>query len=595
MRGARVTDVPTPRIPFPTTPSEYIVAPTGGWSPDVPTWELAADQAPALTNFQIKPGKLRVRPPYKVTCDLTSAAPSLAGWVPLKHGTSLLTKRLFTSTYSIEPQNVHRVGVSVPSSLTPTDDALYSIAGSTVTRTALTGGEIGFAPGWSQIDFNGVKYAISYASPSGSRLTFNDGVVGYATAVTTLTTTTVAGITYAPQGGFYIYGWLDRVWVAGGAPGTTGLNPSTTALFFSNPLQTFTSTPADWEDPVSGLYNQIDVDGNHNDPIVALASIPSGLLILRQNSLFILRGTDPTTYVLRPITKQAGCLDARSVVELDSKVYWMSEQGFMVTDGTQVQNVSGALQDELYRQIATWNNAVFNGTGAWCTASKMSDGKIMVSFGIYAAGGGNYQMFGALTAVFDPATGAWVKVSTAIQPTGSNLALGPTIQGYGEVKSLGNSVQITMEDVVSGLAVTGASSLHDVSNVAGTTFAGIQAVWTARSPQANLASRGKIQLKRAFLDYAISTGGPTGTLDLQIVDRIAPIGSQLLLNVTIPVSTNATDRRQYLQRDIQSETADMQINILLIGGVTGGASVPVAEIHGLGVEFSATSELRPTV
>lgn len=586
--------MPTPRIPFPTTPSEYIVAPTGGWSPDIPRWELAADQAPLLENFQIKPGKLRVRPPYKVTADLTSSAPSLAGWVPLKHGTSLLTKRLFTSTYSVEPQNVHRVGVSVPSSLTPTDDALYSIAGSTVTRTALTGGEIGFAPGWSQIDFNGVKYAISYASPSGSRLTFNDGVAGYATAVTTLTTTTVAGITYAPQGGFYIYGWLDRVWVAGGAPGTTGLNPSTTALFFSNPLQTFTSTPADWEDPVSGLYNQIDVDGNHNDPIVALASVPAGLIILRQNSLFILRGTDPTTYVLRPISKQAGCLDARSVVEIDSKVYWMSEQGFMVTDGTQVQNISGALQDELYRQVATWNNAVFNGTGAWCTASKMSDGKILVSFGTYLSGGSGlpYTMSGTFSAVFDPATGVWVKVTTGIAPVGATNTLGPSIQGYGEVTTLSNFSSVKIEDNVTGQAVTAASSLNDQTTVAGA-LTPIIANWRTRSPQANLASRGKIHIKRAYLDYAISTGGPGGQMAMQLLNNEST-GAPLLTK-TIAVSTASSNQRQYLQVDNFGEVADLGINVTVVGDGTTGLAVNKAEVHGVGIEFSATSDMRPTV
>lgn len=588
-----------PRARATFTEKEYIQTPSGGWAPDIPPWELPDTQATALQNFQIKPGKLRVRPAYVVTADLTSAAVSLAGWIPYKHGTSLLTRRLFTSGFNVEPQNVHRVGVNVPGSTNAVENAMYEITGSTVTRHAITpgpGSGSGLVPGWRQVDFNGNKYALTYTGLGSATLPFNDGVTGWFSNVMQITTPSTVAAVNGPAGGFDIYGWLDRLWVAGGAPFTSPTLGSTTVLFFTNPIQALTNTSTDWIDPVSGLYNQIDIDGEHSNPIVALASVPAGMIILRQNSVFILRGTDPTSYVLRPVSKQAGCIDARSVVEMDGRVYFMSEQGLMVTDGTQVQNVSGALQDELYRQVATWNNAVFNSTGAWCTADAMSDNKILVSFGSYTAGSvpSNYTMVGAFSAIFDPATDAWVRVTTLIQPTGGSFstALGPSIEGYGELQTLGNTQVVHIEDNVTGQCVSGASSLWDVSTVAGA-FQPIGAAWVTKSPQAALGARTGAKLKRWYLDFACGTGGSqTGTMTVQLFDR-TNLNSLEVTSVTMPATVPGP--RQYMQRHNESEVSDLGINVSLQGTTGGATTCPSAEVHGIGIEFQPIFDMPDIV
>jgi hypothetical protein len=592
------------RIKLPLTQVEYIQAPTGGWSPDVQSWELPVDQAPVLQNFQIKPGKIRVRPPYRVTADLTSSAVSLAGWIPYKRGTSVLTKRLFTSGYSVEPQNVHRVGTSVPhtgavATQTAAEDALYEITGSTVTRHSIAGTP-GQAPGFRQIDFNGNKYALSYQGPGSAVLAYNDGVTGWEHGVEQITSpSSVSWVTYAPVGGFDIYGWLSRVWVLGGLPPLSAPPASTTALFFSNPIQMLTSTAADWTDPVSGLYNQIDIDGTHSDPGVALASVPAGLIILRQNSVFILRGTDPSSYTLRPVSKQAGCIDARSVVEINSKVYYMSEQGFMVTDGVSVQNLSGTLQDELYRQINTWNAAVFGGTGAWCTADVKSDGNILVSFGTYSAGsaGQPYLMHGAFSCVLNPTTGTWVQVNSLILPVGfvggpGLNTIGPSIQEYEQFLTLGNTVQLTIEDSSLGLTASSPSSLFDVSTVGGAVVP-IAAVWFTRSPNLSLGGRRIAHIKRYYVDYACYTDvSQGGQLTAQLVDRM-DTGSLYAKSITVPASNPFG--RQILGGDDAHEVADLQVSVLLQGSTGGETSVPIADVHGVGFEFQASYGMPPTV
>lgn len=585
--------MPTPRLPFPTTPSEYIQAPTGGWSPDVPTWELPTDAAPLIENFQIKPGKLRVRPGYRMTADLTASHVSPAGWFADIPAAQVFTRRL--NGYRIEPQNVHRVGNVSASSVSAAEDAVYVVAGGTVTRSA-TGAAL--APSSRKLDFGASKYAISYSAATGLSLTYFDAVAGYPTLLLNLNTIgSIAVVTGPPIGGFDVYNWLNRMWILGGIPPSpfnVGSIASTNTLFFSNPVSDLAGTSADWTDPVSGLYNQIGLDGNYADFGVALASVPAGLIILRANSVFIIRGTDPTSYVVRPITRQNGCIDARSVVEMDSKVYFMSQQGFMVTDGTTTQNVSGALQDELYRQIATWNNAVFNNTGAWCTANEMSDGKILVTFGTYAAGTSNgYVMNGAFSGVFDPITGAWVRVTTALQPTAGVQTLGPVCSGYGKLTSLGNTLSINIENSSGGTTTSSASSLHDVSNVAGTTFTPITATWITKSPQAALGGRQKIQIKTTYLDHAVSTSGIAATVAYQLTDRVT--GGTLATN-SITASTNASDPRQYLERDEFHEVSDLGITVTLAGtNTTGAASVPTAEVHGIGLVFSGAADMRPIV
>lgn len=106
--------------------------------------------------------------------------------------------------------------------------------------------------------------------------------------------------------------------------------------------------------PTTFYYSQLgnpeafDLDNNFElvNPIdgqslTALESFGGVLVLFKQGSTWLLIGDDPNSWEIRLLSADVGCTSPQSIVQIEGKLYWWSNQGPMMWDGTsnQVRNI----------------------------------------------------------------------------------------------------------------------------------------------------------------------------------------------------------------------------------------------------------------
>ena len=89
-------------------------------------------------------------------------------------------------------------------------------------------------------------------------------------------------------------------------------------------------------------------DGRHGGVIECLLSYGQYLLVFKRRTVWALSGTDDTTWNSRPIATDKGTMGPRGAVEMDGLVYFISDDGLYVTDGTSAEPVTGAENVQQY-------------------------------------------------------------------------------------------------------------------------------------------------------------------------------------------------------------------------------------------------------
>lgn len=97
-----------------------------------------------------------------------------------------------------------------------------------------------------------------------------------------------------------------------------------TAVYFS-PIEDPESFDPDDTEPVNPDDSQ---------KITGLAAIFNVLVIFKSNSMYALVGNDPTDWEVQLIDPNYGCVAHRSIYVANNKLYWWSQQGPVVWDGT---------------------------------------------------------------------------------------------------------------------------------------------------------------------------------------------------------------------------------------------------------------------
>lgn len=82
-------------------------------------------------------------------------------------------------------------------------------------------------------------------------------------------------------------------------------------------------------------------DGKHHGPITALHPFGQYLIVFKRRAVYALSGADDTSFQVRRIGRASGCVGSRAIAELGGLVYFLSDQGLMVTDGTVVEPAEG--------------------------------------------------------------------------------------------------------------------------------------------------------------------------------------------------------------------------------------------------------------
>lgn len=475
---------------------------------------------------------------------------------------------------------------------------------------------------WTPADINnsgfGFAFAAQYAGPGTP-----EAAAVYSTVVTVYYTIAISSphplptvLSSAPHGAIDVKGHQSRLWLLGGIDTpAAGTHHSSTTLFFSNEVVAGGgSASADWQDPISGLTNQIKMDNNSQDPGVALATVKGGLLILRRSSVWFLKGTSEQNYSIAPISLETGCVDARSVVESDSGVYFMSSKGLMLTDGAHIQNVSGGIMYTLQDAVAYEQTQVAAGTGGYISCGLTSRGQVIVSIGLRAGAGGISPVF---CAMYDPSAtkgGAWVRITSSVwandgSQQGSNNYPGVVIwqQAPHQVYTIGDQYVTRLEDLTVNYSFLTSKNLYDQGpgSPGSARYVSIPAYWRTPIPGITTsAKRVQAIAHRYYLDYNFAAQGylPTNAWQMQAVDPhgnvlstsiatagAAPMTAGFVSGIT-PVP-NTTILR--LNTDFFNEVVDMTFAISWSDVArTNEAFSAIAEIYGAGIELQRGRDVR---
>lgn len=485
---------------------------------------------------------------------------------------------------------------------------------------------------WLYSDINATNFGVAIAATvEGEALVSGTGVqiqVFYTLAGLP----TITPLTNAPHGAFDLIGYQSRIWLLGGidTPGG-GTTHDPLALFFSNPIAAGGgSATADWTttDPVSSITttNIIHMNGDTSDYGVGLATVRNALVILRRASVYVLKGSTTTNYALYPVSQEVGCIDARSIIETDQGVYFLSNEGLMLTNGVKVMNVSTTITRVLQDAIRAEQRAVLNGKNGYATCARTSQGHLIVSIGIGAAGGSYTPIF---TAMYDPDIakgGAWTRITSQLwisdgtQLNGNNYA--GQLFDYRAPKQLiaiGDKYVTTFEDEhLRQTFLDPHAGLYDQMPSGSNPFVAIPMVWSTPVPAITSSLKRVVAIaKRYYLDHSfaatalVPTTGwsvvpidPFGnTLDtvqnVPITAKTTPTGSQTISSAPtltgfvsgVSPVTGATILRY--NRDWQPEIEDCTFKVSW-SDIARTAQTPatVAEIYGLGVEFQRSRDLR---
>ena len=84
------------------------------------------------------------------------------------------------------------------------------------------------------------------------------------------------------------------------------------------------------------LLDSISVE----EDVTMLASSSNGLIICSSNKTWLLTGLDPTTFSKYLISDSEGCISAQSLATLDGSAIWLGHNGFLMSNGSSVQDIS---------------------------------------------------------------------------------------------------------------------------------------------------------------------------------------------------------------------------------------------------------------
>lgn len=165
-------------------------------------------------------------------------------------------------------------------------------------------------------------------------------------------------------------------------------------------------------------------DGKSSGPVVALHPYGQYLVVFKRRAVYVLSGSDDTTWTVRRVGHGAGAVGPQAVVEYDGLVYFLSDDGLYATDGTAIEAVPGNEKvqrwlrerlDGLLTQAAT--------DGLYPTLFEY-DGFIGISLADASDTDENITLF------YEPETGAFWKTNLPVRDWLSYRVLGADFDAF---------------------------------------------------------------------------------------------------------------------------------------------------------------------
>lgn len=356
---------------------------------------------------------------------------------------------------------------------------------------------------------------------------------------------------------------------------------------------------------VAANPNQIVVDSGEEDGITGLATVNGALIVFMSNSIFQVVGSGTSTFRVRRVASNVGCIDARSIVLADDGTYFMGKQGLYFTDGYSVSYLSAPVEPYLRPALAD--------VGARTQVAQLaSTDWLLVNQVVWSTTA--TALSPIFTALFNRRTGAWIVVDTIVGDfslgrTTATSRLGtmwlPTRNPAGLVRlGSGTVLAINTSTVYSGVSlIAGTSGTGDdrACDSDGTSDYPIPCLWYSGAIRL-CAPLQVAQLQKFMLDYKWKrASGSTAGIAWR-ASLVDGLGNTLMAEQTTvaEASNAAVGFRRRFQVETFAEAADCQLR-LRYTGPTGTAAVTTsadvtqrAEVFEAAIEYQDARK-RPTV
>jgi hypothetical protein len=588
--------------------------PYDGLDTDSAPEALADTKAPVVTNFLVdRPGQLPMRGPIN---EATASLNVVNGRMPV--GPWIFNDKLLVGYREVDATKVRDpwttpYRTATAAQLSSGALAIQHVDLITAAITEITPANVNSIPGPRSTRLG--PYVYGPAFDSSTAAVNENGTFKKLTSLLRWNGTATAPTIYAnaPRGAQDIKAHYQRLLVLGGRnPDGTGEIQQNT-LWYSDVLSGTTALPdtvAAWQDDVSGLTNQIIVDSDDSsDFLVGAAKVGGNTVLFKRRSMHMLLGYSPSTWTIKTFTTEQGCIDARSIVEYQDGCFFMSDQGLMWFDGSQLVNTSRNLRSTLLASaVAAVGDPGVD--GGRVIASRLPNDYIGISIGSSPSASSASVSSTTFCGLYHT-RGAWTNLSSAALDGGYPIVLGRSSTRtfmFDDDKVI-QANKLTAPEVATsdhGIdVVTNLFRWDDTTAFSGTgntlLSLGVEAFPANTSTQYPIpaAFKSKLmrlagplqrsQLHRFLLDYAFTIVGSTG--DGWYVALVAGDGTSLATEYQVPASSSlatSTYRRRHV-KDVFSETNDLQVQVRWSGT---GVPLSVATVFPFTVEFQPT-RLRP--
>lgn len=610
---------------------QRVIPAYGGQDHDSAPESIREDQGPLVENFLVdRPGVMPLRGPLNEASILYQSGPGAKPVGLWSHGDKLLVGLKATTTVGAEVDpwvSPYRKPLTA-ATLAAGHNTLYfaDLNTNALTAIAATADQV---PGPRFTRLGGYVYGIGYDVTDAANIVLEGGGYQKRRKLLRWDGTAVAPVVHsvAPAGAQDIRAHYQRLFVLGGQePGTAGaMQPNT--LWWSDQHPTTGALPdtiASWQnnfvDPAITEYLVVDVN-DPDDYGVALAKLGANLAIFKRRSIHVLYGYSSGTFQIKTFSSEQGCLDARSIVEYEDGVFFMSDQGYMWFDGAELVNVTSNLKSTLLTQ-AIGAVGDLGADGGRVVAGKLPNGYLGLSIGTSPAS--SVESSTTFCAMYHVGRRAWVNFSTDVLPTRkpthwsrsvtksfivddtrivkanklTSPEADPQLRGIDSAEGLFRFAVVDASTTFSGVtdSLRNTESGVEMFPSAATNYA-IPAKWYSRliklSTPLSLS-----QLHRYLQDYNFqlaSGADESGSLGSGwFVTLLGGDGTVLLAEYQLPVQgqpTVYTYRRRNTQ-DLFTEAADLQVRIEWRG--TAAPALQRAELLEGTIEFTRTRERRST-
>ncbi|MEK6650397.1 MAG: hypothetical protein AABY75_05435 [Bacteroidota bacterium] len=108
----------------------------------------------------------------------------------------------------------------------------------------------------------------------------------------------------------------------------------------ASPNTLYFTVTGDGDDYVGAGSGSIEIGSGDGDTIVGLAVLFNRIIVFKQNSVYVVDGNDYSSFTAQRVVADSGASSPRSILSIENQVYYLSDKGWYVTDGSTTRGVS---------------------------------------------------------------------------------------------------------------------------------------------------------------------------------------------------------------------------------------------------------------